>query len=288
MGPDRAQAPPDLQALRQWIGRSEVDEDTAAEAPARLLAATLDRHSPPRQGDALPCLWHWLYFLPATQRSDLGEDGHPARGAFMPPVSLPRRMWAGSRIEFRVPVRIGEPIRRRATIADVVAKTGRAGPLIFVRVVHEIEGPHGLAIVEERDIVFRGIEAAGPAAEAKEATASAQWSESVVPDPVLLFRYSALTFNSHRIHYDGTYAREVEGYPGLVVTGPLIATLLAEAALARIPQQHAVRRLAFRSIGPLFANEAFTVAGCREGNRLELWAANARSRLAMSAQADLA
>jgi 3-methylfumaryl-CoA hydratase len=273
--------------LRQWVGRSEVDVDTATEAPAKLLAATLDRENAPRPGDDLPCLWHWLYFLPASRRSDLGEDGHPKRGVFMPPVSLPRRMWAGSRIEFRLPVRIGEVIRRRATIADVVQKTGRAGPLIFVRVVHEIECPRGLAIIEERDVVFRGLDTTGPAPEPPEAAGSAQWSQTVLADPILLFRYSALTFNSHRIHYDRTYATNVERYPGLVVTGPLIATLLAESAIASVPD-HAIRRLAFRSIGPLFGDEAFTVAGRREDNRLELWAANNRNRLAMSAQAELA
>lgn len=276
-----------MEALRQWIGRSEVDEDIAGAAPARLLAATLDRDDPPRLGEHLPCLWHWLYFLPAAQRSDLGEDGHPTRGGFMPPVPLPRRMWAGSRLEFRLPLGIGEPIRRRATIADVAPKTGRSGPLVFVRVRYEIENPRGLAIVEERDIVFRGIDAAGPVAEPPEAPGGGQWCESVVPDPVLLFRYSALTFNSHRIHYDERYAKEVEGYPSLVVTGPLIATLLTEVALARVSGR-AIRRLALRSVSPLFAGEAFTVAGQRKDDRLELWAANARNRLAMSAQLELA
>jgi 3-methylfumaryl-CoA hydratase len=211
-----AQPLSDLETLREWIGRSEVDTDTAAEAPAKLLAATLDRENAPRPGDELPCLWHWLYFLPATRRSDLGEDGLPKRGAFMPPVALPRRMWAGSRIEFRQPIRIGENLRRRATIADVVGKTGRAGPLVFVRVRYEIESSHGVAILEERDVVFRDV-ATGAAAESPEATDSPQWQESVVADPVLLFRYSALTFNAHRIHYDALYVTAVERYPGLVV-----------------------------------------------------------------------
>lgn len=277
----------ELEALRRWVGRSEIVADIATEAPAKLLAATLDRENAPGSGEELPCLWHWLYFLPAVRRRDLGEDGHPKRGAFMPPVSLPRRMWAGGQIEFRLPIRIGEPIRRRATIADVVGKAGRAGPLIFVRVVHEIEGPRGVALVEERDIVFRGIDPGRAAAEPPEAAGEAQWSERAVADPVLLFRYSALTFNSHRIHYDGTYATQVEGYPRLVVTGPLIATLLSELATGRIPNR-AIRRLSFRSVGPLFAGEAFTLAGRRDQDRLELWAANARNRLAMSAQADLA
>lgn len=277
----------DLEALRQWIGRSEVEEDVISEAPARLLAATLNRERAPRRGENLPSLWHWLYFLPAARRSDLGEDGHAARGGFMPPVPLPRRMWAGSRIEFRLPLGIGEPVRRRATIADVASKTGRSGALVFVRVKYEIEGPRGVAVVEDRDIVFRGIDAGGAAAQPPAAPEGGQWSESVVPDPVLLFRYSALTFNSHRIHYDERYARDVEGYPGLVVTGPLIATLLVEASLARASGR-AIRRLAFRSMGPLFVGEPFTVAGRRENGHLELWAANARDRLAMSAQAELA
>jgi 3-methylfumaryl-CoA hydratase len=277
--------PPDIDALRPWIGRSEVEHDVVTEAPPRLLAATLDRERAPGAGEELPCLWHWLYFLPAARRSELGADGHATRGGFMPPVPLPRRMWAGSRIEFHTPAIIGEPIRRRSTIADVVAKSGRAGPLVFVRMRFEIYGSRGPILVEERDIVFRDVDRGAPSGDPPVAPVDAEWSETVLPDPVLLFRYSALTFNSHRIHYDRQYATGEEGYPGLVVTGPLIATLLAESSLAKVRGR--VRRLSFRSVSPLFAGESFRVAGRRDGNRLECWAANPQGRLAMSAEAEV-
>ena len=180
---------------------------------------------------AIAPLRHWLYFLPLYRRSEVGPDGHALRGGFLPPVPLPRRMWAGGRLEFRRPVRVGDAIERTSTIVKVDAKEGRTGALVFVLVRHEIGAAGEVAIVEEHDIVYREAPRAGEPPPAKKAApANPDWRRDVVPDDVLLFRYSALTFNGHRIHYDRRYVTEVEGYPGLIVHGPLIATLLADLA----------------------------------------------------------
>lgn len=274
---------PDLDAWRAWIGRCESESDVAAVKPAVLLAATLDHEEAPKAGDVLPPTWHWLYFLPMARARDTGEDGHPRRGGFMPPVALPRRMWAGSRIELREPMRLGETLRRRTTIADVQGKEGRSGPLVFVRVSTEIETQRGVALVEMREIVFRGHPPAGAAAPAPpEAPADAAWREEKMADPVLLFRYSALTFNAHRIHYDERYATGVEGYPGLVVQGPLLATLLADALCRRV-REGAARAITFRAVSPLCAGEPFVIAGTTRDGVASAWAATRDNRLAMSA-----
>ncbi len=223
----------DIEALRRWIGRTETATDHASLAPLAALSATLDRDDPPpAEGEAIPPLWHWLYFLPRPRASALGPDGHARRGDFLPPVPLPRRMWAGSRLQFLAPLRAGQALQRQSLIDDVRLKQGRAGPLVFVQVRHQIEAEGRLAIVEHHDIVYRGLPAAGAPAEpaaqgAADAPAAATppapeaaWRRRVEPDDVLLFRYSALTFNSHRIHYDRRYVTQVEGYPGLIVHGP--------------------------------------------------------------------
>jgi len=211
-----------------------VLRDRVTSFPVTALSATLDRDAtPPRPGDALPPLWHWLYFLPAARQSALGEDGHPARGGFLPPVPLPRRMWAGGRFTFHRPLRVEEAISRTSTVQDVTVKPGRNGPLCFVLVRHEIAGENGLALIEEHDIVYRDLPRPGEAAVPKPARDDAVWHTDIRPDDVLLFRYSALTFNSHRIHYDRRYVTQTEGYPGLIVHGPLIATLLMEFAVSK-------------------------------------------------------
>lgn len=270
---------PDIEHLRQWIGKTESLSDIVTPVPIAALAATLDVEHP---GETLPPLWHWLYFLPIHRWSELGPDGHPRRGGFLPPVPLPRRMWAGGRLEFHRALRVADQITRVSRIADVQFKEGRTGPLVFVLVRHEISNPSGLAITEEHDIVYRAP--SGSTAQTKTpAPDSAAWEREIHPDDVLLFRYSALTFNGHRIHYDRRYSTEVEGYPGLVVHGPLIATLLA--GLAAGP----MTRFEFRAVSPLFDTTPFTICAKPEndGGTIRLWAKDAGGALAMNAVATL-
>jgi 3-methylfumaryl-CoA hydratase len=278
----------DIVHFQQWIGRSETHADIVTAAPAAALAATLDRDdAPPRTGDILPPLWHWLYFLPAHRQSALGPDGHAARGGFLPPVDLPRRMWAGGRLEFHHPLRVGEAVDRVSRIVDVTLKQGRTGPLVFVLVRHEISNPLGLAVTEEHDIVYRGHPAVGePAPAPVAALPDPAWQRTIRPDDVLLFRYSALTFNGHRIHYDRRYATEVEGYPGLIVHGPLIATLLLDL-LRRSQPDSTVARFRFRAVSPVFDTAPLVVCGKPDGGRVQLWAQNTMGHLAMEAAADL-
>ena len=276
---------------QQWVGRTESRIDVVTATPVAALSATLDRDDPlPRAGDPLPPLWHWLYFLPLARQSEIGPDGHAKRGGFLPPVPLPRRMWAGSRVAFHQSLRIGETIERTSTIDSVTTKEGRTGPLVFVRVRHSIAGARGLAIVDEHDIVYRRMPEPGekPATPPR-ASDGATWTRTIRPDDVLLFRYSALTFNGHRIHYDRRYVTEVEGYPGLIVHGPLIATLLLDLVRRQRPDATVVR-FSFRAVSPLFDIAAFTVNGSPSdgGQSVKLWAANADSGLAMEAIANLA
>ena len=280
----------DIAQLQEWIGRTDTQSDQVTLAPIAALSATLDRDDPPpRPGDALPPLWHWLYFLPVHRQSDLGPDGHPHRGGFLPPVPLPRRMWAGNRLEFHHPLRVGDAITRTSRIGDVTYKEGRAGPLVFVAVRHEIRNDRGVALTEEHDIVYRGDPKPGdPAPAPPAAPPESAWSRTIHPDDVLLFRYSALTFNGHRIHYDRRYATEVEGYPGLVVHGPLIATLLSDLLRRNAPQAN-VTRFQFRAVSPLFDTAPFSVCGQPEGDTtIRLWAKNAAGGLAMDATVALA
>jgi 3-methylfumaryl-CoA hydratase len=248
----------------------------------------------------VPPLWHWLYFAPLARQSELGPDGHARRGGFLPPVPLPCRMWAGGRFEFRHPLRVGDEITRVSSIVKVDGKTGRSGELVFVTVRHEFSDARGLALTEEHDIVYRdvlppvspgaGNPAGGGAPEPQIAATDETFSREIVPDPVLLFRYSALTFNGHRIHYDRSYVTEVEGYPGLIVHGPLIATLLLDL-LRRERPQAAVRRFAFTALRPVFDIHRFTVCGRFEPGsdprRALLWARNHEGFVAMRSEAEL-
>jgi len=269
-------------SFEEWIGKTEARSDAVTAGPATALSATLDREDPePQPGDPLPPLWHWLFFLDRHRASELGPDGHARRGGLLPPISLPRRMWAGSRFEFRRPLRIGDQMTRETRVIDIKEKTGRSGPLVFVVVRHEISNGEGVAIVEEHDIVYRDHGPAGPVQPAPSDTA---WERTIQPDDVLLFRYSALTFNAHRIHYDRRYATEVEGYPGLVVHGPLIATLLMDLLRRNQPSAN-VTRFAFRAVSPLFDTSPFVVCGKPEGETIALWAKDAAGNLAMSAEA---
>ncbi len=264
--------------------------DHVTATPMAALSATLDRDDPPPQpGDPLPPLWHWLYFLPLHRQSELASDGNAARGGFLPPVPLPRRMWAGGRLEFHHPLRVGEKIERGSRIVDVTFKQGRSGPLVFVLVRHEIRTSEGLALTEEHDIVYRDhAQDHAQQGPAQAAPLGCAWQRTIRPDDVLLFRYSALTFNGHRIHYDRRYAVEEEGYPGLVVHGPLIATLLLDLLRRSMPQAQ-VAGFAFRAMSPLFDTEPFAVCGQPEddGGVVRLWAKNAADGLAMEASASL-
>jgi 3-methylfumaryl-CoA hydratase len=280
----------DPDAWRDWIGRSEVRTDLVTPAPVAMLSATLDRDDPaPTRGTVLPPLWHWLYFLPVAPQREIGPDGHPKRGGFLPPVPLPRRMWAGGRLAFERALHVGDEATRTSRIADVTVKEGRSGTLVFVTVQHEIADARGVAITEEHDIVYRDMPAAGaPAAKPQAAPANAAYSREIVPDAVLLFRYSALTFNGHRIHYDRSYVTGVEGYPGLIVHGPLIATLLIDNLRRHHPGAH-VRRFQFKAVHPIFDIHRFAVCGRADDARTHaLWARDHEGALAMQATAELA
>jgi 3-methylfumaryl-CoA hydratase len=278
------------QNVRQWIGRSETASDIVTATPYAALSATLD--GPPERpptGTPLPPLWHWLYFLPLHRMSDVGPDGHTKRGGFLPPVPLPRRMWAGSQLEFVEPLRIGDAITRTSTIGDVTEKSGRSGSLVFVKVRHDVrKNGAGIALTEFHDIVYRGAPNSGdPAPKPQAAPSASTWERKVVPSDVLLFRYSALTFNSHRIHYDRKYVTEVEGYPGLVVHGPLIATLLLDLLRRELPDA-VVAAYQFKAVRPLFDLNAFFVCGERRDEKtLRLWARDHEGWLAMDATAVL-
>jgi 3-methylfumaryl-CoA hydratase len=274
---------------RAWIGRKRDARDIAAAAPVARLSAMLDRDDrPPVAGDLLPPAWHWLYFLEAVPMRGLGPDGHAARGDFLPPVPLPRRMWAGGRFQFLAPIRIGDAIERTSEIADIALKKGRTGSLAFCTVRHTIAASTGPCVIEEHDIVYRAAPAPGEApAPAQAPPLGAQFGRLITPDPVLLFRFSALTFNAHRIHYDHPYVTKVEGYPGLVVHGPLLAILLLDLLRRQRPEA-ALRAFSFRAFRPVFDTGAFRIAGRAEGNGLLLWAEDNGGALAMKAEAKLA
>jgi 3-methylfumaryl-CoA hydratase len=278
--------------LARWVGKTETVTDNVTATPYAALSATLDRAPErPPAGTPLPPLWHWLYFLPLYRQSEVGADGHAKRGGFLPPVPLPRRMWAGSQFEFNQPLRVGDRISRVSTIADVTEKSGRTGPLVFVKVRHEMRANDEAspAIVEFHDIVYREAPKPGDVAPPpKAAPSQARWQRRWVPDDVLLFRYSALTFNGHRIHYDRKYVTEVEGYPGLIVHGPLIATLLLDLLRSEAPDA-IVRRYEFRAVRPLFDIHPFDVCGepSVEGKSVRLWAKDHEGWLAMDATAQI-
>ena len=276
--------------LRAWIGRSETVHDTLTATPLMALTATLDHPAVAVPvGTPLPPLWHWLYFLPMHRQSEIGADGHAKRGGFLPPVPLPRRMWAGSQFEFRAPLRVGDAVARTSTIENVTTKEGRSGKLVFVTVRHELgcNGAAEPAVVEFHDIVYREARQPGEIDPAPVAAATgAAWQREVVPDDVLLFRYSALTFNGHRIHYDRKYVTEVEGYPGLIVHGPLIATLLMDLLRRHAPEAE-VASFRFKALRPTFDGTSMRVSGARDGHEVKLWAQDHQGGLTMDAVAIL-
>ncbi|MBX3658079.1 MAG: MaoC family dehydratase N-terminal domain-containing protein [Ramlibacter sp.] len=280
-----------LTHLQSWQGRTETLHDEVTAAPVRALSATLDRDDPPPvRGTVLPPLWHWLYFLPHARQSEIGPDGHARRGGFLPPVPLPRRMWAGGRLHWHQPLKVGDAVRRVSSIESVTHKAGRTGDLVFVVVRHEVHNAQGLALTEAHDIVYRAAaRPEDPVPPPVAARADAAWSRDLTPDDVLLFRYSALTFNGHRIHYDRQYVTKEEGYPGLIVHGPLIATLLVDLVRRQRPDA-VLRTFDFKAVRPTFDLHPFRVCGTpsADGQAVDLWAQDHEGWLTMQASATLA
>lgn len=273
--------------LQGWIGKRETLVDRITPFQVNGLSAVLGYpESQAKPGAELPQPWHWMYFLPTVSATEIDVDGHPKRGGFLPPVPLPRRMWAGSSLDFLSPVIVGEPVERVSTIEDVVSKSGSTGPLVFVTVSHEVYCGDKLAIRERQNLVYREASTNNTPPPAKPAPAEAQWSRNVTADSVMLFRYSALTFNGHRIHYDRDYATQQEGYSGLVVHGPLTATLLLDLLFREVPGAK-LSSFNFRGISPLIDTQVISLQGCRQGSQVKLWALNGSGALAMSAEAIL-
>ena len=280
--------PAQLDLLTDWIGRTETDVDYVTIPAVHRLAMTLDRDDPmPKNGDPLPTGWHSILFPRVVRHSQIGADGHPERGDFLPPVPLPRRMFAGKRITFHTPLRVGDEVRRVSTIQSITPKQGRSGQMVFVTVKTDISSPRGLAISEEQDIVYRGEpDRNAPPPAPQGAPGKPVWSRSITPDPVLLFRYSALTFNGHRIHYDHPYVTKVEGYPNLVMNGGLTTLLVFE--LARTHASTPLRSIASRNVRPLFVGREITICGEPSGDNktATLWAVDDQGALALAAEAE--
>jgi 3-methylfumaryl-CoA hydratase len=306
-------------ALAQWAPAPAEQDDVIAAGPAVALAGLLDVEPPASEpGDPLPPLWHWLYFLDRPAQRELGPDGHPASGRFMPPIPRRRRMYAGGRASYRAPIRIGDTLTRRSELAGWTIREGRTGQLLFVTVRHVLSRAGAAVATEEQDLVYRSspgpsesAEAPAPAPAARPAPAPATgpaaapaagpapgpgaamagpdgpWRLRLTPDPVLLFRFSALTYNAHRIHYDAAYATAVEGHPGLVVHGPLLALLCLELPRRHLPGRP-VAELSFRARSPLYAGDAVTVSGGQRGDECQLRVITPAGHDAMTAQARLA
>jgi 3-methylfumaryl-CoA hydratase len=276
---------------KEWIGRTRTAADWVT--PSRVAAwhATLDHATdPPHDGDPAPLGFHWTLAPLLARESELGPDGHPRRGGFLPPIPLPRRLWAGSRIVFHRPLRIGERVERESTITAIDEKQGKGSALIFVTVHHRFVSADGVTVDEEQDLVYR--EPPAPSARTTEAVIDArgadgaEWHSTIHPTETLLFRYSALTFNGHRIHYDRRYATGVEGYDGLVVHGPLIATLLLELIQTRVPAER-IERFQFKAIRPTFDTSDFSVCGAptADGDHFMLWSTDNHGARAVEADA---
>jgi 3-methylfumaryl-CoA hydratase len=278
----------DITYLQEWVGRQETKDDDISLFPAQALAAALDNSELPEKGDALPPFWEWMYFLATPQASATGADGHPDKGGFLPPVPLPRRMWAAGEAELHQPLIIGQAATRLSTIESVELKSGSTGTLVFVNVRHDISQNGALCISQVQNIVYREQPAANAALPpAKPAPEDKDFSQLITPNPVLLYRYSALTYNGHRIHYDRNYAVEEELYPALVVHGPLLVTLLLELKRHNITDR-AFKSFKFRAVRPTFDTASFTVSGKQDGSALSLWSSDAENALCMTIKAQLA
>jgi 3-methylfumaryl-CoA hydratase len=273
----------DLPQLRQWTGRPKVESDTLNVRHARLMAATLGLEQASFvEGSPLPPLWHWLYFLEGLPPHELGRDGHPARGGFLPPVPLENRMWAGGRVSFAAPLPLGAAVEKHSTVSSVEHKSGRSGDLVFVTVLHEIFHNTVLALSEEHDIVYRN-QSKEQSARAQQASEAASVTKPFTPDSTMLFRYSALTFNGHRIHYDVDYCRNVEGYGNLVIHGPLNATVLAGFA----EEVTGKRLLSFnyRGVRPALLGTMLTLNAVVDQDQVSLWTSFPDGSVSMQAEA---
>jgi 3-methylfumaryl-CoA hydratase len=277
----------DIEYLKSWIGREKWVEDTMNLFPAHALAGVFDHAATPKHGDRLPASWHWMYFLDTPASADTDTDGHPKKGGFLPPVPLPRRMWAAGELQVRQALMLGRPASKRSSIRSVELKKGKSGALVFVTIDHAIHQDGELCLLEEQSLVYRDMPATlAPLANGDKAPTEVDWEKVILPDPVLLFRYSALTYNCHRIHYDRDYAKQVEFYPGLVVHGPLLATLLLDLVATRVADSR-VARFTFRAVRPIFVDAPLKLCGKRNGNQVSLWAVDADGYVGMAATADL-
>lgn len=254
-----------------WIGRHQESQDRISFNLVKRIAATLGEVAP-QPGEALPPLWHWAFFQEPVTASELGPDGHPALGGFLPPAHNRNRMWAGSRLEFYQPLLVEAEVTCVSTILNVEEKHGRTGSLLFVTVRHAYFQDGQRVLQDEQDIVYR--EPTPPKLSVSDWVPEGQWRKPVEPSPTLLFRYSAVTFNGHRIHYDWPYVTETEGYPGLVVHGPLIATLNLRAFTNAHPTAR-LKRFSFRGVRPLISPHPFEVGGrLIDGGKAQVWAGN--------------
>ena len=277
----------DLDHLRQWIGRtSEASDIVTAQLVKGLRATLFQEIGEPKASDTAPFTVHWCLAQPVFPMSMLGPDGHPTRGGFLPPVPLQRRMWAGGDLEFLDTLRVGDEAKRVSRIADVTVKTGSSGTLCFVSVEHIVTTSRGTAIRERQDIVYRemGGEKAATTRSNVPSPRLAQHRETHMADAVLLFRYSALTFNGHRIHYDRDYVTKVEGYPGLVFHGPLQAAFIVELA-AKLRGGEPPKQFSYRGVQPLFEGSDFSVNANDNSDAMELWTANSQGQPTMKGTA---
>lgn len=276
----------DLKYLRTWVGTARIDEDLISRRHACLMAAAINYSAADKisDGEILPPLWHWIYFLEGVPARELGYDGHPARGGFMPPVPLSNRMWAGGRVSFVTPVRIGSMVRKESSILTVDHKQGRSGDLVFVTVHHELKSLQGETLIrEEQDIVYKNSTASGKNDTLSTIVPVAHCTTSYTPDSTLLFRYSALTFNGHRIHYDVDYCREQEGYQNLVIHGPLNATMLAGYAQDLCGAE--LRDFSYRGLSPALLGDTITLHATIQDKRITLFALLANGTVCMQAEA---
>lgn len=275
----------DIDHLRGWVGRERIRQDALAPFPAQALGALLDRERSPAAADALPPTWQWLYFNDSARQRDLGRDGHAKIGGFLPPVPLPRRMWAAGEFSYQHPLRLGVAAVQHSRITSVDLKQGSTGTLVFVSLEHQIRQGLQLCLVEKQHLVYREMpDGPNPLPPGDPAPYEADHQQALQPDPVLLFRYSALTFNGHRIHYDRNYATQQEHYPALVVHGPLLATLLAEQVALLYPEAR-IARFKFRAVRPVFDTDRLLLCSKRSGDSLELWTQNQDGFVTMTATA---
>ncbi|MFZ1828166.1 MAG: MaoC family dehydratase N-terminal domain-containing protein [Candidatus Competibacteraceae bacterium] len=270
--------------LQDWVGKTEVVRDRIYPTPVKALALTLnDSNLEIGEGAHLPEIWHWLYFLPMVARSEIGSDGHPKRGGFLPPIALERRMWASGQLTFHRDLMIGDQITKTSEILKISEKEGKAGKMVFVTVKHSIRSERGVAVEEEQNIVYLPMPKAYTSAPPNPAPENLEWKHAYPTDPVLLFRFSALTFNAHRIHYDINYATQIEKYPGLVVHGPLQALLLLESARNRNPDKKPAC-YEFKAVRPLFDFDQLQIGGqVRTDRGHDLYAINTDGNITMQA-----